>query len=388
MQIGIDLRCIPAEGDNGAGIPHATRELVRALINSEGRADAWTLYLPKNSASGDGRSLFQECYGKNCRIVKIASATGGALRKSLSEYPCQILIVPSGAVAMGMRMPVVPWVHDIAIFDHPEWFPQSIFQRTLTTNLFRKGIAKAPQVLSVSEFTKSQLVSRFSLDASRISVTWEGGDHVLANLRDQGLAEAKQQAKTRLKARGIDDPFILCLGTLEPRKNIPTLLKAWSQARLSFRRRIDLVIAGRDGWKLGPIMKSLDTAKASQIGISSHLHRIETPTDEHRRDLLLAADAVALPSLYEGFGLVALEAMQAGTAVLASTSGALPEVVGQTGVLLQPEDVDAWRDTLVDLVHDHEKRNRLADAGKTRSTDFSWQKAARVAYGVLTRIKV
>ncbi|MBI5654439.1 glycosyltransferase family 4 protein [Candidatus Uhrbacteria bacterium] len=387
MQIGIDLRCIPAEGDNGAGIPHASRELVRALLNSAGHDDAWTLYLPKNSASGDGRSLFQECYGKNCRIVKIASATGGALRKALSEHPCQILLVPSGAVALGMRMPVVPWVHDIAIFDHPEWFPQSIFQRTLTTNLFRKGITKAPRVLAVSEFTKSQLVSHFSLDVSRINVTWEGGDHVLANLRDKGLAEAKQRARARMKARGIDNPFILCLGTLEPRKNIPTLLKAWSQARLSFRRRTDLVIAGRDGWKLGPIMKSLDTAKAGQSGINSHLHRIETPTDEHRRDLLLAADAVALPSLYEGFGLVALEAMQAGTAVLASTSGALPEVIGQAGVLLQSEDTDAWRDALVDLIDDHEKRRQLADAGKSRSLDFTWENAARVAYGVLTQVK-
>ncbi len=386
MHIGIDLRCIPAEGESGAGIPHASIELVRALVGLKS-GHLWSLYLPKTSATGNEKALFQEVQGQNCRIVRLDSVTGGSLRKGLSQQPCQVLLVPSGAVAMGLHLPIVPWVHDIAIFDHPEWFPQSILKRTLTTNLFRKGVIKAPEVLSVSTFTKDQLVSRFSLDPSRVSVTLEGGDSFLGNLQGHDLMAAKQRAKTRLAGRGVTQSFVLCLGTLEPRKNLPTLLSAWSAARQSFKRPVDLVIAGRDGWKLGPIMKSLDTAK-DQAGDRSHLHRIETPTDEHRKDLLLAAELVALPSLYEGFGLVALEAMQAGTAVAASTGGALPEVVGSAGLLLPPSDISIWQAALVDIMNDGEKRKALAAAGKAHSQDFSWAQSARIALDVLTRIKV
>lgn len=388
MHIGIDLRCLPAEGEQGAGIPHAARELVRHMISASGDEHQWTLYVTRASVGDKERSVFQECHGPACRIAKLESAAGGSLRRILQRYPCKIMFAPSGAIAPRINIPSVPWVHDIAIFDHPEWFDQTLFKRTLTTNLFRKGVVKAPVVLAVSQFTKDELVRRFSLDPSRVGVTLEGGDSMLAGLAGPDLAAAKQKAKLRLAERGVTQPFILYLGTLEPRKNIPVLLEAWLDARSSFRRPVDLVIAGRDGWKLGPIVKSLEAARTYKTEGGSRLHRIETPTDEHRRDLLLAAELVALPSLYEGFGLVALEAMQAGTAVMSSTGGALPEVVGEAGVSLPSDDVAAWSKSLVGIMADPESRKSLADKGKARSQNMTWGRAARIALDALTHVEV
>lgn len=388
MHIGIDLRCLPAEGEQGAGIPHAARELVRSMLSASGDGHQWTLYVPRASVGDKERSIFQECQGPACRIAKLETATGGSLRRILQRQPCKILFAPSGAIAPLIKIPSVPWVHDIAIFEHPEWFDQALLKRTLTTNLFRQGVIKSPEVLAVSQFTKDELVRRFSLDPSRVTVTLEGGDSVLSHLAGPDLLAAKQKAKQRLAARGVTQLFILYLGTLEPRKNIPVLLESWLDARNHFKRPVDLVIAGRDGWKLGPIVKSLEAARTYKPEGGSRLHRIEAPTDEHRRDLLLAADLVALPSLYEGFGLVALEAMQAGTAVVASTGGALPEVVGEAGVSLPPTDVAAWTEALVELMADPESRKSLADRGKARSQNMTWERSARLALDALTRVQV
>lgn len=386
MILGIDLRCLPLGGMPGTGIAHASREITKALFALSAKHPSLTLslYIPRDAAQEHGKDIFRNLSGSRCRIIKLNNATGGSLRQSLESYSCDKLFVPSGAVAPGLKVPVIPWVHDIAIFDHPEWFPESLFRRAITTNLFRKGIRRASHVLCVSQFTKDELVKKFQLDPSTVHVTLEGGDTELAGLHGEDLRKAKQTAKYRLAERGISQSFILYLGTLEPRKNLPTLLKAWDEARLEFKRPADLVIAGRDGWKLDTITASLAATQHGHAGDSSHLHRIEAPTDEHRRDLLLAAELVALPSFYEGFGLVALEAMQAGTAVLSSTGGALPEVVGDSTPCLQPDDLRAWRQSLIELMSNDAMRDEVAHKGKERSMKMDWDSAAEIILKVLT----
>jgi len=384
MTIGIDLRCVPGDGTSGAGIAHASRELVKELLPLLQKDHTVILYATKGAAAELGRNGIGT--GRNCRFSIVSNPAGSSLRKALLQMPCSVLFVPSGAIAPGIRTACVPWVHDIAIFEHPEWFPESIFKRTLTTNLFRHGVKKARAVLAVSQFTKRELEKYFKLAPESIKVTLEGGDPVLAALKGEALEVAKQAAKTKLAARGIIHPFILCLGTLEPRKNLSLLLEAWSLARPGFKRPVDLVIAGRDGWKISAFAKSLKSVRGVET-VANQLHRIETPTDEHRRDLLLGADLLAIPSLYEGFGLVALEAMQAGTAVLSSDNGALPEVVGDGGVMLPPDKAEVWSQKLLELMQDAEARKRWAHLGKSRSEKMSWRNSAGIAAATLTDIK-
>jgi alpha-1,3-rhamnosyl/mannosyltransferase len=367
MIVGIDLRCLPADGSAGAGVAHAARFLTYELLALKAPW-SWRLYVPKGSnfeirlpAGKAGNSKFE--------IICLQTASGSALRAAIQSHPCDILFVPGGSIAPGLKIPCIPWVHDVAIFDHAEWFAQSFLRRRVTTALFERGVKSAPLIFAVSEDTKRALINKFDLDPARIRVTYEGGDPILATLQDEELVEKKRVAKKTLAALGLTNAFVLILGTVEPRKNIAMLIQAWHDAIPSFNRAVDLVVAGKGGWKMKEIMAG------------QHLHRLAVLDDEARRNLLLAADMVALPSLHEGFGLVALEAMQAGTALLASRAGALPEVVGEDGVLLDPKDHAAWSKALTGLINDETTRVRLARGGKKYSKKFSWQKSAEIIVG-------
>lgn len=373
MIVGIDLRCLPADGREGAGVAHAARFLTDALV-SQDVPWTWRLYLPAPHGKLPSGTF---PWGKRAEAVAVRDATGSALRAALRSRPCDLLFVPGGAIAPGLSVPAVPWVHDLTIYSHPEWFPQSFLRRAMTTRLFRRGVTAAPVVFAVSDDTKRELIRLFSLDIAKIRVTHEGGDPILATLHGEVLKERKQAAERRVAATGVTDAFILALGTVEPRKNLAMLIEAWSAACSTFARPVDLVIAGLDGWKMQDVHAAMRRAVISEEG-GGRLHRMKTVHDDARRDLLLAADIVALPSLHEGFGLVALEAMQAETALIASRAGAVPEVVGDAGVLLGPTDVRAWSDAFVRLIADDASRDELARLGKERSRGFTWKRAAKV----------
>lgn len=377
MIIGIDLRCLPADGSSGAGVAHAAHEMARALISSVSPDVGWVLYLPRGAA-------FDAADAPNYRRVLLADVSGASFRKALHDAPCDIALILSGSVPPKMPVPAIPWVHDVKIFEHPEWFGQSYLRRMVTTKLFRLGIARAPRILAISQDTKDELVRLFGLDPSTIDVTYEGGDTFLSELHGPTLHEAKQRAKLRLADRGVTNQFILALGTVQPRKNLPMLISAWQELVPLMDHPVDLVIAGTDGWKLHHFARALREVTFKAEG-PSRLHRINAVSDDDRRDLLLAADVVAVPSLHEGFGLVALEAMEAETAVIASDAGALPEVLQDAGLLLPPTDRAAWVKALKGVLSDDEARRHMAELGKARSQGLTWGRAAFIALQSLTK---
>lgn len=373
MIIGIDLRCLPTNGSEGAGVAHAARSIAHALCGMDTVVE-WKLFVPRGAMWKD-----------DARVVRIDAPNGRSLRSALQRHPCDLLFVPSGAVAPGVRVPCVPLVHDVDIFDHPEWFSESRLRRAVSTRLFRKGIQHAKSICSVSDFTKNALVRNFFVHPDEIVVTSEGGDTVLGALVGEPLGEAKRHGLCRMAQDGVTNPYILFLGTLEPRKNLPFLIEAWLRARSRFARPVDLVIAGRDGWKMHPIRHAISCAQTFMSEGESRLHRIATLTDEDRRDVLLGASLVVVPSRSEGFGLVALEAMQAGTAVIASNAGGLPEVVGEHGCLLPSDEQHTWTEAMVHLMNDDASRHHIADQGKSRSLEMTWERSAEIVFNVLTK---
>lgn len=378
MRIGLDLRCLPPDGSPGAGVAHAARELTRIMVR-QGPAFSWVAYLPTGAVwDADAEAL------PHCEVVRLADASGACLRKAVRRFPCTTLFVPSGSIPPGISVSCVPWVHDVAIFQSAAWFPQSFLRRLATTQLFLRGVKKAPIVFTVSEFSKQELIQVSGIDPSRIVVTLEGGDLVLADFARHDLEEAKRRARLRLADRGVTQPYILWMGTLEPRKNLETLVQAWMRARPFFPQSVDLVVAGKDGWKLGPIHHALKQGSVYRGEGSSHLHRIQSVTEDDKRDVLLGAELVALPSWHEGFGLVALEAMQAGTAVIVSTEGGMKEIVGDAGIVLPPWDTEAWSQALIGLMADADARKDLARAGMSRSQGFTWDRAAHLVLTGLT----
>lgn len=327
MRIGIDLRCLPADGSAGGGIAHAARAITEELVHLLG--ERVILYTPpqRNRAS---------------------------LIRAMREKPCDVLLVPSGAVSPGLPVPAIPWVHDLDIFDHPEWFPQSWLKRQITTRFFLRGVKRAPHIFAVSEYTKNAIERRLPSTRGRIAVTGEGGDVLL-----------KPTPRDSQRRRSV-----LILGTVEPRKNIPLICRIWPEISKA-APDVNLIIAGQDGWKTNAINEAIKNGGPNIV-------RMTDVSDDVRRDLLRSADLVLVPSFSEGFGLVALEAIQAGTPVLTSNRGALPEIVGQGEWVLDPTDDRAWRDTIIRLLNDETARDHFLKQQETRRAIFSWKRTAQI----------
>src|SRR3989344_1767050 len=372
MRLGIDLRCLPSDGSAGGGIAHAARAVTETLVGIGGCEII--CYVPQNVAAPNVDA-----------IMRLPDARRASLVDGLRHHPCDLLFVPSGAVSPMLPVLAVPWVHDCDIFDHPEWFPQSWWKRQITTRLFLRGIRRAPHIFAASEYTKRAIERLVPSAKGRITVTGEGGDAELASIPSDGLADVKRQAVARLIAHGITRPFVLMLGTLEPRKNVSFICRLWPQVAQAIAGT-DLIIAGQDGWKTSPIHAAIQQCQHELTSIDSrlilfqkkHPTNRETFSEQDRRDLLLAARAVLVPSLSEGAGLVALEAIQAGTPVLVSNRGALPEVVGEGEWLLDPEDASAWQAAIIQMLSDSAARERIRLAQQDRRTTHSREQTARI----------
>ncbi|MFA6504136.1 MAG: glycosyltransferase [Patescibacteria group bacterium] len=162
MLIGLDLRCLPKDGSEGSGVAHAARALCLQLMRDE--SVEWKAFVAQGVTFTGNKSC----------VIELGDDAGKTLRRALKQNPCDILFVPSGAISPGLGVTAVPWVHDLTIFDHPEWFPQSWLKRQITTRLFLRGIKRAPVVFAVSEYTKRAIVRIANIPESRVVVTYEG----------------------------------------------------------------------------------------------------------------------------------------------------------------------------------------------------------------------
>jgi glycosyltransferase involved in cell wall biosynthesis len=376
-RLGIDLRCLPASGDEGSGIAHAARAVARELCAELG--ERAVVYQREGARGMGGRAAGRPGGQKSgdSVIVLLKDGSRQSLVNAIRDVPCDVLFVPSGAVSPLLPVPAIPWVHDVDIFLHPEWFPQSWLKRFMTTRMFLHGVRSAPRVFAASSYTHDALVKLVPGIRDRVTVTGEGGDGVLAKMTDEERERERLAARARLTPSGIKRPFVLMLGTVEPRKNIPLICDIWPEVAARVPET-DLIIAGRDGWGMKAITSFLERCRARLTHSGSSLIRLTDVNDALRRDLLMAASVVAVPSWSEGFGLVALEAAQAGTPVLASDRGALPEVLGKGEWLIDPSDANAWCDALAHLLKDESYRDNICQIQAHQRSVWSWEKTGKI----------
>lgn len=317
--LAFDLGCLPKDGSPGAGIAQATAGLWSALRIE---ASSFNIECRDHRECKDGDPYFS----------------------------------PSGVIPWGRRGPIFPWVHDLAIFSHPEWFPESWLRRQYTTRRFLYGLQKATHVFCVSEDTRQVVLNRASIPQEMTTVTSEG-----VNLPERVLPLEERE------------DTVVILGTVEPRKNIPFVTGLWLQIQSRLTRPTKLIIAGKDGW--GHV----------KIEHKEGIERQSSLSNEERDVLLQKTKLVLVPSFYEGFGRVALEAMAAGTPVIASKVGAHPEVVGEGGVLLDLGTKDQWVNETVRLLEDSNDWKKQQDAGRIQAESFSWSLVARRILAVIAK---
>jgi glycosyltransferase involved in cell wall biosynthesis len=260
-------------------------------------------------------------------------------------------------------------IHDVIPIDHPEWFSKgfSAWYKWLMPMLARS----AQHLIAVSEFTRSRLIDRFGLKPEKVSVVLNG----IGSEFTPRTAEEIDRVKTRL---GLPPgPYVLYVGSVEPRKNLARLLRAWEQVQTS-GTDLHLVITGLKG--------------ASQVFSAVHIEKIPERViftgyveDEELPALYSGALVFVYPSLYEGFGLPPAEAMACGTPVITSDRTSLPEVVGTAAVLVDPEDVESIADSIHRVASSESLRAEMRTQGLARAQCFKWDTAATETWEILAR---
>jgi alpha-1,3-rhamnosyl/mannosyltransferase len=252
-------------------------------------------------------------------------------------------------------------LHDLAIYEHPEWFPgrQWLSVRVIVPRSARR----ARFVIVPSEATQKAAVARFGLDPRRCRVIPHGVEPAFFK-----PLEPEKRAALREELR-LPERFVLQVGTIQPRKNHLVSLRALAQ--LPESERIPLVLAGDFGWGFEPVLRAV-----SELGLESWVRFIGYVRPERLPGLYQLATAVLFPSLDEGFGLPVLEGFASGVPVVASSAGALPEVSQGAALECPPEDAGAFADALSRVLSEVSLRERLIASGRQRARLYSWEAAA------------
>jgi alpha-1,3-rhamnosyl/mannosyltransferase len=253
---------------------------------------------------------------------------------------------------------------DVIPLSHPEWVRNEL--RTLKNILWKKSLTWADRIITISDYSKSEIIKWTDVAADKISVIPLGVD------ADWFLRCPEQEiARVREKYQ-LPNDFFISLGTLQPRKNVESTILAHRTLSLSERLKTPLVIVGRAGWKCDPLLKLIE--QEPHPGALRWLNRV---SDEDVRALLQSACALVFPSLIEGFGLPILEAFASNVPVIAGRTSCLPEIVGDAGLLVEPRDIDDIASAMRRVRDDLLLRNQLKHFGLQRAQQFTWDTCAR-----------
>ncbi len=293
--------------------------------------------------------------------------------KVIQQLAGELLHGLAFAAPIAVTVPTIITIHDLSFFRYPQAFP--FWQRRYLRWVTRQSAQRAAAIIAVSENTKQDVIRLLDVPEERVQVVYNGVDRWFQPLPAEEVDSWRQQ-------QGLPEQFILYVGTLQPRKNIELLIHAYAAWReRSGNRDIPLILAGAKGWYYQKIFSLVDA-----LGLSEAVRFPGFLPADSLRQWYSAATVFAYPSLYEGFGLPALEAMGCGTPVVAAAASSLPEVIGEAGLLVSPMDIDAWADALGRLLADYELRRQLGQQGAQRARTFNWDKTASETIAVYRRI--
>jgi glycosyltransferase involved in cell wall biosynthesis len=352
--------------NQAAGVGRYTRSLFNALASVAGEDVDWTLWYPQDVDGEPFLPRSERVTGVQLPLSArwlnlLWHRLGIPLR--LDRYTGQVSVVHgTDFVVPPSRAPSVVTVHDLSYAIHPEFaFPR--LQRYLARAVPR-SIDRARRVIAVSESTKRDICEYYEIAPHRVEVIHHGADPLFHQPTDTEIFSSLAQF-------GLRRPYFVTVGTVEPRKDHRTLLRAFERVRQE-RDDVSLVIVGRKGWLSDDIMNEIsNAAKRSPV---FHLQDIR---DDMLPALYGGSTAMVYPARYEGFGLPVLEAMATGTPVIASTTPALRETASENALYAEPGDVEGFAEHMVGLLTDEGRRARLATLGLQRASQFSWERAAR-----------
>ena len=252
-------------------------------------------------------------------------------------------------------------IHDLSYLEEPAAHP---FHRRLYLNIMsRLSAQKVNIILADSWATRRDIVKYFNVDPAKIRVVYAAADSDMRPV-------SRKSAEDFRGKKGLPKDYVLYLGTLEPRKNVDVLVRAFSELRRSGYSG-ELVLAGGKGWGYAAIEAAIE-----EEGLAGVVHFAGYIPRDEQHLWYNCAQFFVYPSAYEGFGLPVLEAMACGTPVITTTSSSLPEVAGDAGLLVTPGDYHQLASVMIDLTKSSGQRQFLHDAGLVRASHFSWDVTA------------
>lgn len=358
-----------AAGYHNAGMSAALWRLIHALARYDDRHN-YTLF----HSLGEGTEL--PAFRQPVRLVAVAGVARRALARIVWEQlclaraaaGCDLLHCPVNVLPPGFRGARVVTVHDLAFLQHPAVV--SAQRRWYLRRMIGASLRRADHVIAISGRTRADILHTWSLDPARVSVIWPAIDPDLAPIADPARLAAWRTAQ------GLTRPYLLFLGTIEPRKNLEMLVRAFALARHRGLEEAQLVLAGAQDWDGGTVIAQLRTVIRA-LGLEREVLLPGYLPEADRALWYSGARAFALPSWSEGFGLPAAEAMACGTPVLASMGGSLPEVVGAGGALARPDDPRGWAELIMRAMRDDAWHAEHAEAARRQASCFGEERMAR-----------
>ncbi|WP_090138261.1 glycosyltransferase family 1 protein [Limnohabitans sp. DM1] len=270
-------------------------------------------------------------------------------------------------------VPVVATLMDAIPLSHPQWVSSRL--RGLKNWLWRTSGHWADQVITISDFSRTEVAKHFRIPESRITVTPLGVDDRYFERLSGDAAEAV------LGKYGVPDRFFVFVGTLQPRKNVERIVQAHEALPAALRAQCPLLIVGRNGWGCDDLVAKLNACTAD-----GPVRWLQSVNDFEKRVLMQRSTALVFPSLFEGFGLPVLEGFASQTPVITSNSTSLPEVAADAAWMLDPLDVHAMADAMATLATDQALARDFAAKGLARARAFTWDACAAQTLKVYERV--
>ena len=365
LRIGIDATAIPHRERVGAG--NYIFDLVRALARADAENEYFVFAKPVHI---DEWRIEQANFhfipgGSHARPVRLLWEQT-ALARLCRQYRIDVLHSPHYTAPVFCRSRSVVTFCDTIFFSHPEL--HTLSKRLFFRQMMKLAARRASAIITISASTARDVAHLFegTLPPEKVRVTTLAASSHFRLLNDAAGVE-RICRKYNLQA----GQFILYVGALEPRKNVPTLLHAYrALVDRGFQQR--LAIVGRRGWMFKDIFTTAKTLKLEgRVIFTGYV------PDEELPYLYNGARVFAYPSLYEGFGLPVLEAMACGAPVVTSNASSMPEIVGEAGLLVDPHDRRQLTEAIERLIVDDDLHHALQEQGVRRAADFSWEKTAR-----------
>jgi glycosyltransferase involved in cell wall biosynthesis len=254
-------------------------------------------------------------------------------------------------------------VHDLGFLLYPHFLTK---ESARYYGHIDQAVRWTDHIISVSESTKRDTVQHLGVPEDKITVVHEAANPIF---RPIDRNQAREEVRNR---HGVDGPYILFVSTIEPRKNVPTLIRAVWQLMESYKEEVHLVLAGGKGWLFEDAFAVVEALKMDR-----RVHFVGRVSSEDLLSLYNAAELLAHPAFYEGFGLPPLEAMACGLPVVVSNVASLPEVVGDAGLLVDPHNVDELTVAMWRVLTEDKLRHEMREKGLRQAGRFSWERAAR-----------